>query len=62
MNFNDQDDELSRLIQAPDSMIRVIPGGIENNGRVNPVQRHRHQQPQLGPFQLNNRRPDMPAN
>lgn len=67
MDFNAPDAELSDLIQRdePADMLRVIPPrGIENNGRVNPVQRQlQHQQPQTNPFIINNNRtPNMPSN
>jgi hypothetical protein len=68
MNFDDQDDELAGLIEQPDSdMLRVIPRGVANNGRVNPVQRQlqreQPQQPQINPFIINNRTPGaMPSN
>lgn len=68
MNFDDRDDELAGLIEQPDSdMLRVIPRGVANNGRVNPVQRQlrreQPQQPQTSPFIINNRTPGaMPSN
>ena len=71
MNFDDPDDELAGLIEQPDSnMLRVIPRGVANNGRVNPVQRQlqreqpqQPQQPPINPFIINNRTPGaMPSN
>ena len=71
MNFDDSDDELAGLIEQPDhDMLRVVPRGVANNGRVNPVQRElrreqpqQPQQPQVNPFIINNRTPGaMPSN
>jgi len=56
MDF-DNDDELSSLIGQEDVSTPI------QSGRANPVQRQlRRQQPQQGPIQQNNWRPNMPAN